>query len=86
MRSLSIRGVDDQLAELLKQEAKSTNRSVNQVILETLRKHAGLEKEKRFTGRYHDLDQLFGSWSREEFEAIQGRIDSERHIDAELWK
>ncbi|MHB8808732.1 MAG: antitoxin [Desulfobulbaceae bacterium] len=86
MRSLSIRGVDDQLAELLKQEAKSTNRSVNQVILETLRKHAGLEKEKQFTGQYHDLDHLFGSWPLEEFEAIQGRIDSERHIDEELWK
>ena len=86
MRSLSIRGVDEQLAELLKQEARSTNRSVNQVILETLRKHAGLEKVKRFTGQYHDLDQLFGAWSQEEFEAIQGRIDSERHIDGELWK
>jgi hypothetical protein len=86
VKSLSIRGVDDQLAELLKQEAKSTKRSVNQVIIETLRKHAGLKKEKRFTSQYHDLDQLFGSWSQEEFEAIQGRIDSERRIDEELWK
>ena len=34
---------------------------------------------------YHDLDHIFGSWSTEEFERIQGKIDKERKIDKELW-
>jgi len=45
MRSISIRGVDDQLAALLKQEALALNKSVNQLVLETLKKHVGLEKK-----------------------------------------
>lgn len=86
MGSISIRGIDDELAELLKKEAKVNNKSLNQLLLETLRKHAGLDKEKQFTKRHHDLDHLFGKWSQDEFDAIQGKIDSERVIDPELWK
>jgi hypothetical protein len=86
MKTLSIRGIDDQLAKLLKQEANKTNKSINQIVLETLRRHAGLEKMKQFTRLHHDLDNLFGCWSQEEYDAIQGKIDGERRIDEELWK
>jgi len=86
MKSISIRGVDDRLAALLKQEATTTKKSVNQLILETLRKHVGLVKEKRFTQEYNDLDVLFGKWSEEEFKRIQNKIDAERQVDEELWK
>ena len=86
MRSISIRGVDDQLAALLKQKALASNKSVNQLVLETLRKHVGLEKKKLFTQQYHDIDHLFGKWSKDEFDKIQGKIDTERQIDKELWK
>lgn len=86
MRSLSIRGVDDQLANLLKQEAAAANKSVNQLVLEILKRHVGLEKKKLFTEEFHDLDHLFGKWSKAEFEKIQGKIDTERQIDEELWE
>lgn len=85
MGSLSIRGVDDELARLLKKEAASAEKSVNQYVLETLRKEVGLVKRKRFTRQYHDLDDLFGRWSDEEFHQIQGKIDSESTIDEEIW-
>ena len=55
-------------------------------MLETLRKHAGLDKEKQFTRQHHDIDHLFGKWSQDEFDNIQGKIDSERVIDPDLWK
>ena len=86
MGSLSIRGVDDQLSALLKQKAAAAQKSVNQFVLETLRKYVGLEKEKRFTLEYHDLDNLFGRWSEDEYNRIQGKIDAERGVDEELWK
>lgn len=85
MKSISLRGVDDELALLLKEEAEAARKSVNQWVLETLKRHVGLEKEKRFTRVFHDLDHLFGRWSEDEFDAIQGKIDEERHIDPELW-
>ncbi|MCI5194662.1 MAG: antitoxin [Candidatus Electrothrix sp. AW5] len=86
MGSISIQGVDEQLTALLKQQAAKARTSVNQFILDTLKKHVGLEKEKKFSKEYDDLDHLFGSWSEEEFSEIQGTISSERRIDQELWQ
>lgn len=86
MGALSIRGVGEQLATLLKQQAKASNKSVNQFVLETLKQHVGLDKRKRFTRKYNDLDDLFGKWSESEYENIQKKIDGERKIDEELWK
>lgn len=86
MKSMSIRGVNDQLVALLKDRAVASNKSVNQLVLEALQKFVGLDKKKRFTNEYHDLDNLFGKWSEDEFTLIQEKIDSERLIDQELWK
>jgi len=49
-------------------------------------KDLGEEKEKKFTVVHHDMDHLFGKWSQKEFECIQGKIDSGRKIDRELWR
>ena len=83
METISIQGVDEQLSALLKQQAAKARTSVNQFILDTLKKHVGLEQEKEAT--WDDLDHLFGSWSEEEFTTIQGAISSARQIDPELW-
>ncbi|TKB25834.1 antitoxin [Desulfopila sp. IMCC35006] len=86
MGSISIRGLDDELSSLLKKAAAAEKKSVNQFVLETLKKHLNLTKEKRFSQEWHDLDSLFGQWSNEECSLIQGKIDDERKIDEELWK
>jgi Trm5-related predicted tRNA methylase len=86
MGSISIRGVDEKLAALLKEKASLEHKSVNQFVLETLKKELGLKKEKRFTQEWSDLDSLFGKWSQEEFSQIQEKIDNERQIDEEIWK
>jgi len=86
MGSISIRGLDDELSSLLKKAAAAEKKSVNQFVIEALKKHLNLTKEKRFSLEWHDLDSLFGQWSKEEFLQIQGKIDEERKIDEELWK
>ena len=86
MGSISIRGLDDELSSLLKKAAATEKMSVNQFVLETIKKHLGLAKEKRFSHEWHDLDGLFGQWTDEEFSQIQGKIDDERQVDDELWK
>ena len=85
MKTLSIRGVDEDLARHVKIAAKKEGKSVNNFVLDTLRKQFGVGKEKRFSREWHDLDNLFGTWSAEEYAAIQGRIDAQRQIDEELW-
>ena len=86
MSSLSIRGIDQDLAAILKQQAQATGKSVNQLVLDVLQEHVGLHKKKRFTQEYHDLDFLFGQWTESDFTKIQGKIDAESQIDDELWK
>ena len=86
MGSISIRGVDEKLAVLVKEAAALEHKSVNQFVLETLKRRVGLKKEKRFTQQWHDLDNLFGKWSEEEFTEIQNKITSERQIDEDIWK
>jgi hypothetical protein len=86
MGSISIRGVDKKLTALVKKAASAEHKSVNQFVLETLKRRVGLKKEKRFTQQWHDLDDLFGKWSEEEFSQIQNKITSERQIDEEIWK
>ncbi len=86
MRSISIRGVDNDLARRLKEQADEAGKSINQFVLDMMRQESGLAKKKRFTATHHDLDQLFGQWSDDEFNSIQQKINSERQIDEELWK
>lgn len=86
MSTLSIRGIDPDLAAMLKQQAQASGKSVNQLALDALKEHTGLHKKKLFTQEYHDLDFLFGQWSDSEFQKIQGKIDSDSQIDDELWQ
>jgi hypothetical protein len=86
MKAMTIRGIDANMAEKLQDLAKKQGKSINQVILETIQKSLGLDKEQKYTRIYDDLDHLFGKWTQEEFERIQGEIDSHRNIDEELWQ
>jgi ribosomal protein S24E len=86
MKTITLRGLDDTMAENLKKMAKREGKSMNQFILDTLKERLGLKKPKRHTAVYHDMDHLFGIWSKNEFERIQGKIDSDRKIDEELWQ
>ena len=86
LKTMTLRGLDSQLAAKLREEAEREGKSVNQTVLDALRKQFGLDKSRRFTEVHHDLDYLFGRWDEDEFMQIQQRIDSERRIDSELWQ
>ena len=86
MKAVTIRGVDAEVAEKLKSMATAQGKSINQLTLEIIKEGLGLKKEKKHTREYDDLDDLFGRWSKSEFQNIQDKIDNERNIDPELWK
>jgi hypothetical protein len=85
MKTITVRGLEPSLVEKLKHVAKKEGKSVNQLVLDTIKQHLGMKKEKQFTVVHHDMDHIFGRWSKEEFDRIQGKIDAERKIDKELW-
>ncbi len=86
MKSINIRGLETPVIESLKKTAKKEGKSVNQLVLDIIKGYLGLAKERKFTRRYHDLDHLFGKWTQDEYKRIQGKIDTERTIDRELWE
>jgi len=86
MKAITIRGVDKDLENKLKGTAKSESLSVNQLILNSLRKSLGLEKNKIHTRQYSDLNFLFGKWTEDEYEAFEKTQKNFQSIDAELWK
>ena len=84
MKAITIRGVDNELSEKLKTMAKKQGKSVHQLTIELIKNSLGLKKEKKFSREYDDLDDLFGRWSEDEFNAVEGKISRERCIDPEL--
>jgi len=86
MKTITVRGLDETITKNLKRMAGQNGKSVNQFVLDILKERLGLKKEKKYTVIHHDMDHLFGIWSENEFKRIQGKIDSERKIDKELWK
>ncbi len=79
MKAVTIRGVDPETADRLKNAAADQGKSVNQLILEFIRKNLGLgiEKEKKYSRIYNDMDGLFGKWSDDEYNRIQNKIDQD---------
>jgi hypothetical protein len=86
MKAMTVRGINPSMDKRLQDLARKQGKSINQVILDTLQKSLGLDKEQKFTRVYDDLDHLFGKWSQAEFDRIQAKIDAESIIDKELWQ
>lgn len=86
MKAITIRGVEPDVAEKLKLTASDQNKSINQLIIELIKKSLGISKEKKYSREYDDLDNLFGSWDDKEYSTIQNKINQERQIDQEIWQ
>jgi len=86
MKTMTIRGLDKEMGQRLKAAAEAERSSVNQFVLDTLKKTLGLEKASIHTNEYRDLDFLFGVWDESdltEFQKIQSEFNT---IDEDLWK
>jgi hypothetical protein len=86
MKNITIRGIDEALDQALKTAADKESRSINGLVLEVLRERFGLSKGARHTRRHHDLDDLFGRWSEEEYQRVQDMVSEQRKVDPEIWK
>ena len=85
MKSITIRRIDPGLDRVIKSRAKQNNLSVNQWVLETLKKVTGMGKEPVFK-KHTDLDALAGGWSKEEAKAFKKNTKIFARIDEDVWK
>lgn len=85
MATMTLRGIDDRIAEALKEKATREGISVNALTLKLLRETLGIEKKKRGVV-YNDLDHLAGTWSEQnavEFEQVTAVFEK---VDEDMWK
>jgi len=82
---MTLRGVDESLAQTLKELAHNQGVSLNTLALRLIREATGVDKRKR-TLVHHDLDTLAGTWSVEDESAFRNATRSLEAVDDEMWK
>jgi plasmid stability protein len=85
MKAVTLRNLPPQLDRTIRKRAKKKGVSVNKVVISLLQDHLG-ESERRPVRRYHDLDELAGSWSKQEAKLFERTLAKQRGIDPEMWK
>ena len=85
MTTMTLRGIDDTLAQALKELARSQGVSLNALALRLIREATGVDKRKR-TLVHHDLDTLAGTWGKNDEEDFLNATHSLGTIDEEMWK
>ena len=84
MKSITIHGLDDEMAKLIKKRAKQEKTSVNRVVKSLLAKALGLGQNQQ-DNREEFLD-LFGVWSETEAKRFFETIKDFEQIYPEDWK
>jgi hypothetical protein len=87
MKQLTVRGVNDDLHNALKEEADRRGTSMNRVVLSLLKEAMGVSNGNgRYQSIFNDLDHLAGTWSAEEAKMIEQELNHQRTIDEDLWR
>ena len=84
MKAVTLRNLPPQLDRTIRQRAKKKGVSVNKVVISLLQDHLG-ESDRKPVRRYHDLDELAGSWSKQDAAAFERTLARQRGIDPEMW-
>jgi plasmid stability protein len=85
MATMTLRGIDETMAKMLKELAAKEGMSMNAFILKTLRETLKLGKRRR-GAEYHDLDELAGTWKPEEAVEFEKSTAAFEVVDEGLWK
>ena len=87
VKQLTVRGFDDELAEIIRRVAERDRTSLNKAALKLLRKGAGLsENAGQIDTVGSSLDHLIGSWSRDEAAEFDAALEDFETIDESIWR
>ena len=84
MNSFVLRGLNPELASLVKSKAREERLSVNKWLIGIVRRACGLDKPKLFP-EYHDLDPLAGGWSAKDLSVFKEATEGFERVDREMW-
>ena len=84
MKSITIHGVDEQLANRLKQLAESEGTSVNRTVKRLLEQALGM-KPRALQHNREQFEQFLGLWSEEERAAFERGTEEFEHVLDSDW-
>jgi len=80
---LTVRNLPSEVAAELERERKRHGASLNQTVVNALRRGLGLGQERKSNG----LSALAGTWTEEEFTAFESSVQElAEQVDEELWR
>ena len=82
MKSITIHGIDDPLAELIKSKAQSEGLSINKTVKKLLEESLGIKPRNKGKNR-SDFEEFFGIWSESERIEFEDRTDELRNVNYE---
>lgn len=86
MKAITLRNLPPEIARAVQRRAKQKKTSVNKAVIDLLEESAGTRARTPAPVRYHDLDDLAGTWTEKEAAAFETLLTEQRRIDPELWK
>jgi len=85
MKSITIHGVDDPLAELIKSKARSEGLSISQTIKRILEAALGVEP-KQEAGKRGDFEEFCGVWTEDDLPEFTEKTKELRKVDLGDWR
>jgi hypothetical protein len=85
MKSITIHGIDDPLAELIKSRAQSEGLSINKTVKKLLGESLGVRPRKNGINR-RNFEEFCGIWSDSELTEFEENTKDLRKTDHEDWK
>jgi hypothetical protein len=82
MRHLTVRNIPENVATALEREKRERGTSLNQTVIDTLRRGLGVDDNRPSNG----LGRLAGRWSDDQFRRFQKSVRITEQIDEELWR
>lgn len=86
MKAITLRQIPRELAEIIEREAAAAGTSLNKTVLRLLEEATGLSGKGRRPRRFHDLDELAGSWTTKQAREFDRHLGDQRQIDPDLWE
>lgn len=84
--SIVIQNVDDATAKRIAEEAKRQGLSVEEFILQLIRKEVAVEHKSAELQPQDDLDSLAGTWTNEQAAEFLNAIADFENVDEKLWR
>ena len=85
MKSITIHGIDEPLARLIRTKADSEGLSINKTIKKLLEEALGVKPRQKGLNRA-DFEEFYGLWTKSDLNEFEKKIIDLRRINYEDWK